>query len=48
MIKLRDMIRSGELGTILHVEATMTFPNALSINPKHWRADKAETPLRRR
>ena len=45
MIKLRDMIRAGELGTILHVEATMTFPNALFINPQHWRADKSETPL---
>ncbi len=45
MIKLRDMIRADELGTILHVEATMTFPNALFINPAHWRADKAETPL---
>ena len=45
MGKLRDMIRSGELGTILHIESTMTFPNALSINPAHWRADKAETPL---
>ena len=44
MIKLRDMIRAGELGTILHIEATMTFPNALFINPDHWRADKAETP----
>jgi predicted dehydrogenase len=45
MIKLREMIHVGELGIILHVEATMTFPNALFINPKHWRADKAETPL---
>jgi predicted dehydrogenase len=45
MTKLRDIIRSGELGTVQHVEATMTFANALSINPKHWRADKAETPL---
>jgi len=45
MTKLRDMIRSGELGTVLHAEATMTFANALSINPKHWRADRAETPL---
>src|ERR1700730_3448103 len=27
MVKLRQMIRSGELGTILHIEATMTFPN---------------------
>ena len=44
MTHLRDMIRSGELGTILHVEATMTFPNVLFINPSHWRADKAETP----
>ena len=45
MAKLREMVRAGELGTILHVEATMTFPNALFINPAHWRADKAETPL---
>jgi predicted dehydrogenase len=45
MIKLRDMIRGGELGTVLHVEATMTFPNVLFINASHWRADKAETPL---
>ena len=41
IIKLRDMIRAGELGIILHVEATMTFPNVLFINPGHWRADKA-------
>jgi predicted dehydrogenase len=45
MTKLRAMIRGGELGTVLHVEATMTFPNGLTINPQHWRADKAETPL---
>src|SRR3974390_1405002 len=44
MIKLHDMIRAGDLGTILHVEATMTFPNVLFINPSHWRADKSETP----
>ena len=45
MNNLREMIRRGELGTILHVEATMTFPNVLFINPSHWRADKSETPL---
>ncbi len=44
MTKLRDMVSSGELGTILHIEATMTFPNVLFINPSHWRADKHETP----
>src|SRR5215475_4336309 len=44
MIKLRDMIRAGELGTILHVEATMTFPNALFLQPDAWRANPEETP----
>ena len=33
MASLRERIRSGELGTILHVEATMTFPNALFLTP---------------
>ena len=44
MTKLRQQIRSGELGTILHVEATMTFPNGLFLKPDAWRADKHETP----
>lgn len=44
MNKLRNMINSGELGTILHVEATMTFPNALFLKPDAWRADRSETP----
>jgi predicted dehydrogenase len=44
MTKLRQQIRSGELGTILHVEATMTFPNGLFLKPEAWRADKHETP----
>lgn len=44
MIKLRDMIESGELGTILHVEATMTFPNGLFLEADAWRASKDETP----
>jgi predicted dehydrogenase len=44
MTKLRARIRSGELGTILHVEATMTFPNALMLKPEAWRASRHETP----
>jgi predicted dehydrogenase len=44
MAKVRERIRSGELGTILHVEATMTFPNALYLQPDAWRANRAETP----
>src|SRR5215470_8080064 len=44
MTKLREQIQSGALGTILHVEATMTFPNGLFLKPDAWRADKHETP----
>ena len=44
MTKLRERIRSGGLGTILHVEATMTFPNALALKPTQWRAHRDETP----
>jgi predicted dehydrogenase len=44
MTKLRERIRSGGLGTILHVEATMTFPNALLLKPTQWRAHRDETP----
>ena len=44
MNKLREKIETGDLGTILHVEATMTFPNALSLKADHWRADREETP----
>jgi predicted dehydrogenase len=44
MTKLRNQIRSGDLGTVLHVEATMTFPNALALKAEAWRAHKGETP----
>jgi predicted dehydrogenase len=44
MTKLRERIRSGGLGTVLHVEATMTFANALFLRPDAWRADPEETP----
>jgi len=44
MTKLRERIRSGGLGTVLHVEANMTFPNALQLQPAQWRARREETP----
>jgi predicted dehydrogenase len=43
MGKLRERIRSG-LGVVLHVEATMTFANALLLQPTQWRAQREETP----
>jgi predicted dehydrogenase len=44
MTKLRQQIRNGDLGVILHVEATMTFPNALALKADAWRAQRDETP----
>ena len=44
MRKLKERIVTGGLGTILHVESTMTFPNALALKPGAWRADRNETP----
>ena len=44
MTKLRKMIQSGELGTICHLEATMTVPNGLLLTPDAWRADREEAP----
>jgi len=44
MNNLRDRINAGDLGVILHVEANMTFPNALFLQPGAWRASRDETP----
>lgn len=44
IISLREKVRNGDLGTILHLEATMTFPNALFLKAGAWRADVSETP----
>ena len=44
MIALRERIASGDLGVVLHIEATMTFPNALFLKPEAWRANREETP----
>lgn len=44
MNNLRERIRAGDLGTIMHFEATMTFPNGLFLKPTQWRAHRDETP----
>ena len=44
MIRLRDQIRADELGVILHIEATMAFPNALFLDAGQWRASRDESP----
>src|SRR6478752_3906783 len=40
MVKLHDRIKAGELGTIQHIEASMTYPNALFLPPTAWRSNK--------
>jgi predicted dehydrogenase len=44
MIKVRERIRAGDLGTIQHIEYSMTYPNALFVKPTAWRAQKSEAP----
>lgn len=44
MTALKEKVKNGDLGNIMHIEATMTFPNALYLKPGAWRADTAETP----
>jgi predicted dehydrogenase len=45
MMKLRERVRSGELGVIQHIECNMTFPNALFLKPGAWRGMKNEAPV---
>lgn len=44
MAMLRDRVRAGDLGTILHVEGTMTAPNGLFLKPDSWRVDPRQSP----
>ncbi|MFN5997047.1 MAG: Gfo/Idh/MocA family protein [Paracoccaceae bacterium] len=44
MADLRRRVRKGALGTILHVEGTMTAPNGLFLKPDSWRVDPRQSP----
>jgi predicted dehydrogenase len=44
MVDLRERINTGALGTVMHFEGTLSFPNALYLKPDHWRASREETP----
>ena len=43
-IDLKRRVRSGELGTILHMECAMSGPNALSMSQEAWRAQADQAP----
>jgi predicted dehydrogenase len=44
MNALRARIASGDLGTILHVEGTMSAPNGLFLKEGSWRLDPEQSP----
>ena len=43
-IDLKRRVQAGELGTILHVECTMSGPNGLTASREAWRSRVAEAP----
>ena len=43
-IDLKDRVQSGALGTILHVECTMSGPNGLIAPGDAWRSQRDEAP----
>jgi predicted dehydrogenase len=43
-IDLKRRIQSGELGTILHAECTMSGPNGLTASAEAWRSQSDEAP----
>lgn len=43
-IDLKRRIAEGELGTILHLECTMTYPNALQASSEVWRSRPDQAP----
>ncbi len=44
MSRLREIVSSGEIGQLLHVEANISAPSGGHHPDGHWRNDPAETP----
>ena len=42
---MKEMLASGAIGTLLHVEGHFSGPGALAYKPGMWRADREESPL---
>ncbi|HKY46705.1 MAG TPA: Gfo/Idh/MocA family oxidoreductase [Acidimicrobiia bacterium] len=43
--RLKEMIDSGEMGLVVATEATHAGGRGLALDPAHWRAERAESPL---
>jgi len=44
MGELRERVKSGALGTVLHVEVTEGGPSAVGLKPDNWRSQRSEWP----
>ncbi|GLK74035.1 Gfo/Idh/MocA family oxidoreductase [Ancylobacter dichloromethanicus] len=44
MARLRDMVRRGELGTVLHCDGLMSAPSGLFLPKGVWRTDPEQSP----
>ena len=44
MLRLREIVSSGRIGTPLHVEANISVPAGVRASPGHWRGDPNESP----
>ncbi len=44
MAELRERVRSGALGTLMHVEATEGGPSAVGLKSDNWRSLRSEWP----
>ncbi len=43
--RLKSLIDSGELGTVVMIETTQTAPMALNFGDEYWRASREQSPL---
>ena len=43
-MKIVDMIKSNELGKVLHIEGTINAPGLWMYKPESWRSNASETP----
>ena len=43
--RLKEMIDKGEMGQVVAIEANHSAGRGLAIDPGHWRATRAESPL---
>ena len=44
MVRMKEMVTSGELGQILHVEGNLSSPSAMRFPVDGWRAQSDESP----